>query len=233
VLLAAPAIGQEAPPEGGREKTLRIMRTATPPVIDGVLEEPAWGAAAQIDDLHEIQPTEYAPASERTLIYVMYDSDALYIGARLYDRDPSQITARILRQGEQVFGDDWFSVMIDPFHDRRSGYRFQTNPNGLREEALYQNISEEQWEWQGIWDTASTIDEQGWVTEIRIPFKTLSFDPSNDTWGINFRRAIARRDERMGCAQPQYRPQHVRHRRRLRRTRAGLRSRCRAVAQRE
>ena len=68
------------------------------------------------------------------------DLETLYIAARMY-QDPKTITARILRQGEQVFGDDWFSVMIDPFHDKRSGYRFQTNPNGLRQEALYQNVS--------------------------------------------------------------------------------------------
>ena len=129
---------------------------------------------------------------------MLYDKDAIYIGARLYDRDPSQVTSRILRQGEEVFGDDWFSVLLDPFHDRRSGYRFITNPNGLRQEGLFQNISEEQWDWEGIWYTASTIDEQGWVTEIAIPFKTLSFNPDNDTWGINFRRAIARSDERTG-----------------------------------
>lgn len=198
LLVADAAAAQQVVPEGGREKSLRIVRTAKAPVIDGRLDEPEWATAAQLDDLHEIQPTEYAPASERTLIYVMYDSEAIYIGARLFDREPSEITARIGRQGEQVFGDDWFSVMLDPFHDRRSGYRFQTNPNGLRQEALYKNIADEQWDWQGIWYTASSIDEQGWVTEIAIPFKTLSFDPTNDTWGINFRRSVARRDERMG-----------------------------------
>jgi hypothetical protein len=196
--LAHPAWAQESLPDGGRAKSVRIVRTSTPPVIDGVLDEEAWQLAAQLEDLHEIQPTEYAPASERTVVYLMYDSEAIYIGARLYDRDPSQVTARILRQGEQVFGDDWFSVLLDPFNDRRSGYRFITNPNGLRQEGLFQNISEEQWDWEGIWDTASTSDAQGWVTEIAIPFKTLSFDPGNDTWGINFRRAIARRDERTG-----------------------------------
>ena len=198
VLAAGEAPAQEPPPDGAREKSVRIVRTATPPVIDGVLDEDAWQLASQLEDLHEIQPTEYAAASERTLVYLMYDKDAIYIGARLYDRDPSGITARILRQGEEVFGDDWFSVLLDPFHDRRSGYRFLTNPNGLRQEGLFQNISEEQWDWEGIWYTASTIDEQGWVTEIAIPFKTLSFNPENDTWGINFRRAIARRDERTG-----------------------------------
>jgi hypothetical protein len=196
--VAGEASAQEIVPDGARAKSVRIVRTDTPPVIDGVLDEQGWQLAARVEDLHEIQPTEYAAASERTVVYLMYDQDAIYIGARLYDRDPSQVTARILRQGEEVFGDDWFSVMLDPFHDRRSGYRFMTNPNGLRQEGLFQNISEEQWDWQGIWYTASTIDAEGWVTEIAIPFKTLSFDPSNDTWGINFRRAIARRDERTG-----------------------------------
>jgi hypothetical protein len=197
-VLAGEAGAQELVPAGAREKSVRIVRAAAPPVIDGVLDEEAWQLASQVEDLHEIQPTEYAAASERTVVYLLYDDDAIYIGARLYDRDPGAITARILRQGEEVFGDDWFSVMLDPFHDRRSGYRFMTNPNSLRQEGLYQNISEEQWDWEGIWYTASRIDEQGWVAEIAIPFKTLSFDPENDTWGINFRRAIARRDERTG-----------------------------------
>jgi hypothetical protein len=195
---AGEAPGQEPPLDGAREKSVRIVRAAAPPIIDGVLDEDAWQLAARVEDFHEIQPTEYAPAGERTVVYLLYDKDAIYIGARLYDRDPSQVTARIRRQGEEVFGDDWFSVLLDPFHERRTGYRFMTNPNGLRQEGLYQNIVDEQWDWEGIWYTASTIDEQGWVTEIAIPFKTLSFDPENDTWGINFRRAIARRDERTG-----------------------------------
>jgi hypothetical protein len=195
--LAATAVAQESVPEGGREKMLRVVRTDKPPTIDGLLDEQEWALAARVDDLHQIQPTEYAPAGDRTVVYVMYDSNALYIGARLY-QNPKTLTARILRQGEQVFGDDWFSVMIDPFHDKRSGYRFQTNPNGLRQEALYQNVSDEQWNWEGIWQTAAHMDGEGWTTEIAIPFKTLSFDPGNDTWGINFRRAIAVRDERVG-----------------------------------
>lgn len=177
---------------------MRVVRVDEAPSIDGVLNDAAWSRAAVIDDLHEIQPTEYAQPSERTVIYVVYDDDALYVGARLFDREPERITARISRQGEQVFGDDWFSVIIDPFNDRRSGYRFLTNPNGLRQEGLFQNVTDTQWEWQGIWYTAGSIDSEGWVTEIAIPFKSISFNPASDTWGINFRRAVARRDERMG-----------------------------------
>jgi hypothetical protein len=177
---------------------MRVVRVDEAPRIDGVLDEAVWSQAAIIDDFHEIQPIEYAEPSERTLIYVIYDDDALYVGARLFDREPERITARINRQGEEVFGDDWFSVIIDPFHDRRSGYRFLTNPNGLRQEGLFQNVTDTQWEWQGIWYAAGSIDSEGWVTEIAIPFKSISFNPTSDTWGINFRRAVARRDERMG-----------------------------------
>ncbi len=198
LFLPLAAAAQEAIIDGAREKSVQIVHTDTPPVIDGRLDDVAWASAAIVDDLHEVQPTEYDPASERTIIYLTYSDDALYVGAMLYDSEPEQITDRILRQGEQVFGDDWFSVMIDPFHTRRNGYRFLTNPNGIRQEGLYQNITDTQWDWQGIWRAASSKTDDGWIAEIEIPFRSISFDPSNDTWGINFRRALARRDERMG-----------------------------------
>ncbi len=195
---AAVALAQDAAIRGSQQKSVRILRTATRPVIDGRLDDAAWQGAATVDDLHEIQPTEYEEPSERTVIYLIYDDDALYIGARMYDADPELITARIMRQGEQVFGDDWISVSIDPFYDRRSGYRFFTNPNGLRQEGIYQNVTETEWEWEGIWYAAASVDDEGWVAEMEIPYKSISFDPAGDTWGINFRRAIARRDERIG-----------------------------------
>ena len=110
-----------------------------------------------------------------------------------------------------------------------------TNPNGLRQEGLFQNISEEQWDWEGIWYTASTIDERGWITEIAIPFKTLSFDPEQRHLGHQLppRDRAARRAHGLGLAQSQLRSQHVGHGRRPHGTRAGRRSRHRAVAVRQ
>jgi hypothetical protein len=198
MLVAANAAAQDAVISGSQEKSVRIVRAATPPTIDGVLDDPVWQMAATVDDLHEIQPTEYAAPSEPTLIYLLYDDNAIYIGAQMYDSEPELVTDRILRQGENVFSDDWFAVMIDTFHDRRSGYRFFTNPNGIRQEGIYQNVTDTQWEWQGIWRASAARNAEGWAAEIAIPFKTISFDPNSDTWGINFRRGIARRDERMG-----------------------------------
>ncbi|MEE3198159.1 MAG: DUF5916 domain-containing protein [Pseudomonadota bacterium] len=91
--------------------------------------------------------------------------------------------------------DDQFHVFLDHFNNRRSGYRFMINPNGIRQEGLAINTSQVEWNWEGIWQAAAAQDEEGWVAEARIPFKSLSFDPEGDTWGINFTRKISRENE--------------------------------------
>jgi len=89
-------------------------------------------------------------------------------------------------------------VVLDPFNDRRSGYRFTVNANGVRSELLYQNTSQQNANWEGIWRAAASQNEEGWVAEMEIPFKTLSFNPANDTWGINFMRWVPRKNEWIG-----------------------------------
>ncbi len=182
---------------GAEAKVMQAIRAATPPVIDGYLDEEVWTGAAMIDDFHQISPDEYEKPSESTVIYLIYDQDALYIGARLLDGTPEQIVARVLRQGERPENDDSFSVVLSPFNDQRSGYLFEVNANGVRSEALYRD-NRTQFDWGGIWRAASTKGDEGWVTEIAIPFKSLSFDPEGDAWGINFARKVARKQETMG-----------------------------------
>ena len=188
----------DAQQAGSERKSVEIVRTDTPPVIDGYIDEPGWSRAAVIEDLHQMSPIEYAEPSQRTEIRILYDDDALYIAARMWDTEAERIVSQNLRQGQQVWGDDFFGIVLDPFNDQRSGYLFMLNANGVRAEALYLDISKQQWNWQGIWETAGTQDDQGWTTEVAIPFKSLSFDPQNDAWGINFRRQIARDNENLG-----------------------------------
>ena len=154
--------------------------------------------AAFVEDFHEIRPNEYTEASQQTRVYVTYDDDALYIAARLSDNVPGGVTAQILKQGEMLWDDDFFMLVLDPFLDRRSGYRFQTNPNGVRREALFANSNQTVDDWQGIWRVESAVNESGWTTELEIPFKTLSFNPNNEEWGINFGRGLARTNEFSG-----------------------------------
>ena len=183
---------------GSQEKSVRIVRTEVAPVIDGVLDEEIWRRAVPIDDFHQIDPNEYEEPTETMLVFVLYDDTHLYIGARLLDSQPGDITAQILRQGSSVDDDDYFGVILDPFLDRRNGYLFQLNPNGVRAEAIYRNTTQTNFDWVGIWRAQARIHDEGWTAEMAIPFKTLSFDPNSDSWGINFTRGIARRNETVG-----------------------------------
>lgn len=194
-LLAAPVLAADAADSTTGAKVINLHREDVEPTIDGVLDEAVWARATLVSDFHQMNPVEYGEPTQRTEVRVFYTEDALYVGARMYEDDPSLIRANVMRQGQGLQNDDSFNLMVDSYFDRRSGYLFETNANGVRVEGIYQNVSQVDRAWSGIWQTKATIDEQGWTTEIRIPFQTLSLDPNSTQWGINFRRAIRRNNE--------------------------------------
>ncbi len=195
--LCVPIFAQNVQPIGATTKSAPIGR-GDAPVLDGRLDEPGWQAATLIDDFHQIEPTEYAEPAQQTLVRIYYDDNALYIGARMLDTQPGAINANVLRQGAAFWRDDFFAVIISPFNDQRNGYRFQLNPNGVRMEMLFFDTNRNDQNWNGIWYGAASRDDEGWTAEIAIPFQTLSFNPENDTWGINFSRDVGRIQERSG-----------------------------------
>ena len=178
-------------------KTARVERAQVPPVLDGILDETEWRGAGFVEDLEQVQPVEHAAPSERTEVYLLYDEEALYVGARLYDTEPKLITANVLRQNSWIVPDDAFYITLDPFNTGRAGYFFGTNPNGVRYDGTYRNVSEIYDNWDGIFDAAAGYFEGGWIAEFKIPFKTLSFDANTDGWGLNFSRTVARKNERI------------------------------------
>ena len=183
--------------QGRDQKTIAMVRTDTPPVIDGVLDEPAWQAAAYIDDFHQIIPVEYGMPTERTEAYLMYDDDALYVGVKMFI-PPDQITANILKQNTTIFSsDDFISVSFDSFNTKRGGYFFGVNPNGVRSDGLYRNISQFYVDWDTIYFVETGRFDKGWIAEFEIPFKSISFDPNTDTWGLNFSRRIQYKNEQV------------------------------------
>ena len=198
VLCALSDLGtaRQADPAAEITKSVRMVRADTPPVIDGRLDDAVWATAAVVGDFHQSRPIEGAEPTERTEIYLLYDGDALYIGGRFWDSDPGRIAAGTLRHRSLRLGDDdRIAIVLSPFNDRRSGYKFETNANGVKHEAIYQNVSQNLPVWDTIWDVASTTGAEGWATEIAIPLKSISFDPELDTWGINFSRAVRRKGE--------------------------------------
>jgi hypothetical protein len=181
--------------QGSADKTTRIVRATTSPVIDGKPDEAVWQTAALIDDFHQVRPSDGGQPSERTEVRLLYDDDYLYIGARLYDSEPDRITRNVMRHGNALGQDDRLAIVIDPFNTGRNGYRFETNANGVRHDMLYTNTGELQRDWTVIWETQSSVDETGWSFEMAIPFKSLPFNANIDTWGFNFARGIRRRGE--------------------------------------
>lgn len=177
-------------------KVAAIPRTETAPEIDGEISEAAWEDASVVEDLHQYRPQEGADPEHKTRFLFMFDDDFLYVGARAYDSDASAITARQMVQGATIGNDDSISLILDPFNSRRTGYRFMLNPLGVRREGTYDTPTEISWDWKGIWDARTQIDEHGWTAEIAIPFKTLSFNPNNGSWGVNFDRRTVRIQER-------------------------------------
>ena len=176
--------------------SITALRVKQPPVIDGVLDDGAWQKAPVAGDFVQEEPREGAPMTERTEFRVLYDARALYIGIWCYDSEPEKILARGMTRDDFPMEDDYIYIAIDTFLDRRNGYNFTINPNGLRYDALINNNSHSSSNWDAIWECKSQISNNGWFSEIAIPFDSIAFSPRNSTWGFNISRTIRRKNER-------------------------------------
>ncbi len=161
--------------------------------LDGNLEEEIWTLSTPISDFTQQEPVEGAQPSERTEVRVAYDDQHLYIGAIIFD-DPEGILAYQKARDASLGTDDRFMWMLDTFLDGRTGYVFEINAAGLMGDALL-GAGQGGKAWDGIWEVRTVRRTDGWSAEIRIPFKTLNFDPELDSWGINFQRTIRRKNE--------------------------------------
>ena len=194
IAAALPALAEDA-------SRVRAVYVETGPVIDGVLDDAVWQQAEVIDDLVQVLPVPGAKPSQRTEVRLLRDAENLYIAYRAYEDSPEQIVAHRLERDEFFFDDDHVSMSIDPFRDRLNGYFFMVNPYGGRREVSFEGDLFET-EWDGIWYVETQIDEQGWTVELALPFRSISFDPERDDWGINFGRAMARSGEELRWQNP-------------------------------
>ena len=178
-------------------KRVAAVRITEPIVVDGALDEAAWAAAEPAVDFHQQFPDEFAPATERSEVRFLYDDEMLYVGAMLYDGEPDRLIIDSIRRDFSNFQSDSFLVVLDTFLDRRSGYGFNTNAAGAqRDVQASDNGRRNDVNWDGAWIVRSAILENGWSTEIAVPFKTLRF-PAADVqqWGLNLQRVIRRKNE--------------------------------------
>jgi hypothetical protein len=201
--LALPLTAAAAPSQGIDVEAIRAskrvvaVRISEPIVVDGTLDEPAWALAEPAVDFYQQFPDEFGSATEPSDVRFLYDGEMLYIGAMLYDREPGRLIIDSLRRDFSNFQSDSFLLVFDTFLDRRNGYGFNTNAGGAqRDVQASENGRRNDANWNGAWFTRSRVLENGWSTEIAVPFKTLRF-PSSDAqeWGLQIQRIIRRRNE--------------------------------------
>ncbi|MCH8811558.1 MAG: carbohydrate binding family 9 domain-containing protein [Gemmatimonadetes bacterium] len=195
---AAPGASGETLPHSEAPVVVAV-RTSSSIQIDGMPDEAAWAAATPMTNFTQIDPFEGEPVSQPTDVRFLFDDDALYIGGRFYDSGP--IMTRLARRDTGVSDSDLFTVSIDSYHDHQTSYRFTTNPSGIKRDATVTSGGRGDGggdsSWDPVWDVVSIVTDEGWFTEMRIPFSQLRFSPADDLlWGIQVERNIRRIEER-------------------------------------
>ena len=187
-------------------------RTGSPPAIDGRLDDGAWAGADVLSGLVQREPYEGTPVSEPTEVRILYDDEAVYVGAWLYDSEPSGLVYGQTLRDASLNESDAFVVVFDTYRDGQNGFVFGTTPAGIEYDGQFTNEGSGggggrgrqqagsgggfNLNWDGSWQVATSADERGWYAEMRIPFTTVRYGGGTaQTWGLNFERSIRRNNE--------------------------------------
>jgi hypothetical protein len=187
------------PPRDARVGTTMnavAIRAAAPPTLDGRDDDAIWRTAPEIVAFQQFSPASGAAASFRTSAKASYDDRYLYVLVRCFDPHPDSIRAFLSRR-DIATPSDRVKIMIDSYHDRRTGYELAVNPKGVKSDFYTFNDSEEDPSWDGVWDVATAIDSLGWIAEYRVPFSQMRFPRgASHVFGLGIVRDIARLNER-------------------------------------
>jgi hypothetical protein len=200
LLLALQAVqltAATAPSPTGRVTASSVQATlaTAAPVIDGRDDDAVWQTAPVINRFVEAEPTEGAPAKARTEARIAYDAHNLYVFVRAYDPHPDSIVSLLSRRDDQT-ASDHITILLDSYHDRRTGFEFSVNPAGVKCDYAIYNDGAEDASWDAIWDVATRTDSLGWTAEYRIPLSQLHYHVHKDgVFGILIWRVIERYTE--------------------------------------
>jgi len=178
------------------KKSINALKITNSPKIDGLLNESFWKNADEAKDFIMFKPSDGGKErnDKKTIVKVVYDDEAIYIGAIMYDETPDEIPLQ--------FGDrdnfgivDYFLVSINPNNDNLNDTEFFVMSTGAQADAKV-SLGKEIFSWNAVWDSEVRINKNSWVAEIKIPYSALRFSNTNvQTWGINFRRKINKLNE--------------------------------------
>ena len=176
-------------------KTITAARTSGAPVIDGRIEEAVWSNVEPATGFHRFDPEGGGAAPVKTEIRVLYDDVALYIAAKMYDPDPAGIPSQLGKRDDWDAVADWIGFWINPYDDGANELTFVVTSAGVQVDLKFSPNGNDS-NWDPVWENAVKFDEEGWNTEIAIPFSQMRF-PATDiqNWGFNVGRYSATRRE--------------------------------------
>lgn len=176
-------------------KNYEVKLTEKAPQIDGVIDDEFWQTVEIASGFKQSTPHVDSAASYKTEVKLVYDNEALYIAARMYD-NPDSIN-NFLTERDQIGNADFFFVAFNTYRDGINGEGLGVTPSGVQFDTKYSN-KDESLGWDVVWETATTIDAKGWTAEYKIPWSALRFpEVEEQLWGINFGREIRRKRERV------------------------------------
>ncbi len=178
--------------------TVRAVRLNAPLRVDGVLDDGIYETVPSIEGFVQQLPIEGAPTTERTEAWVFYSDDAVYVAARLWASVPESewIANEMQRDSFQIINNDYFSVGLDTFYDRRNGFAFMVTPIGGFFDYEITDEGNPNNDWNPIWNSSTGRFAGGWTVEMEIPFKSLRFQPGiGQVWGLQLGRRIRYKNE--------------------------------------
>ena len=175
------------------KRTLEIKRTSESIKIDGILNDKAWGSATAAKDFYQYEPYNGIKPSLPSEVKILYDDQAIYFGAVLYDTSPDSIIKDLgVRDEFSDMNSDLFSIFISTFNDGVNAVEFMVSASGVQSDGKH-NGNHGDSNWDGVWESEVKITEIGWIVEIKIPYSALRFSKNEDQiWGIHFFRHIRR-----------------------------------------
>jgi|GEM_PF-741917 len=172
------------------EETAYAVRVETPPVVDGVVA-PEEYPVEPVTEFTQFRPGDGIPPLERTEVYIVYDDDAIYFGWVCYEDKPGELVASAMVRDAFLNNDDSIDVMIDANNDLETSYDFMTNPLGTKYDGLYaRDGAAGGSEWDGVWDVATSIGEDRWAAELRIPWENFTYSPDVSEMGLQLYRNV-------------------------------------------
>ena len=175
--------------------TTKYVSPANAPIIDGKLNDAGWELVEWESDFIENEPDENTPPTFQSRFKILYDDKNLFIGIQSFDKAPDSIINRLSRR--DGFVGDRVNVLIDSYHDKRTGFVFTTTAAGVKgDEIVTDNGDNIDDSWNPVWYTKSNIDAEGWTAEMKIPLSQLRFGKAEEqVWGLNIVRRIFRNNE--------------------------------------